>query len=143
MNDGNDKSVFLQVAQAAGLLAPHYRTFRIWYMLPTTDLRLARQRRGTAGDDRAPLIIHQSKLQETHRCIGLLPVPDSITDEEARNSLYHHFQAENWSPSGEAQRIISGMGLGHTSMSIGDVIESFDAQTAWMVADYGFTRLPQ
>ena len=142
MNDSS-KTISLRMAQAAGLLAPRYRTFRIWYMLPTTDLRLARQRRGTAGDDRAPLIIQQNKLQETHRCIGLLPVPDSVTDEEARNSLYHHFQAENWSPSGEAQPLISGMGLGHTSMSIGDVIENFDAQTAWMVADFGFTRLPQ
>ena len=39
----NNQSIFAEVATAAGLLAPRYRTFRIWYMLPTTDLRLARQ----------------------------------------------------------------------------------------------------
>ncbi len=65
------------------------------------------------------------------------------TDQCSDPMTIEQIQAENWSPSGEAQPIISGMGLGHTSMSIGDVIENFDAQTAWMVADFGFTRLPQ
>ncbi len=139
----NRTSVFAEVAKAAGLLAPRYLTFRVWYMLPSTDLRLAKQRRGTAGDDRAPLVIQRSKLHETHRCIALLPVPDDIPDKEAAAAIYHHLQAENWSPNGEAQPIISGMFLGHTSMSIGDVIENFDARRAWMVADFGFTEIPQ
>jgi hypothetical protein len=139
----NGKSVLMELAQAAGLLAPRYLTFRIWYMLPATDLRLARQRRGTAGDDRGPLVIQQSKLQDTHRCVTLLPVPQDIAGDKTLGTIYNHFQAENWSPNGEAQPLIAGLGLGHTSMSIGDVIENFDAQTAWMVADFGFTRLPK
>lgn len=141
--NGNGKSIALQVAEIAGLVAPRYNTWRIWYMLPATDLRLARQRRGDTGDDRPPLLVRQSELQNTHRCVAVMPVPAHAEHKATADNLYHYFQAETWSPSGEARPLIAGLGLQHTSMSIGDVIENFDAKCAWMVADIGFIEIPQ
>lgn len=37
-------------------------------------------------------------------------------------NLYVFMQGENWSPNGEARDLIKGLGLKHTSMSVGDII---------------------
>lgn len=54
--------------------------------------------------------------------------------------VFHHFQAERWSPNGEACELIEAKGLAHTSMSVGDVIEDGDG-VFWAVANRGFVRM--
>lgn len=57
-----------------------------------------------------------SELADTHAYLGQF---DSTDHEEA----YEAMQGEVWSPHGEARDFIRGLGLRHTSMSTGDVIE--------------------
>ncbi len=44
-------------------------------------------------------------------------------EAEHLDDLYRQMQAERWSPHGEARPLIARLGLGHTSMSIGDVAQ--------------------
>ena len=37
-------------------------------------------------------------------------------------------QGENWSPRGEARPLIARLGLGHTSLSLGDVVQAPDGR---------------
>jgi hypothetical protein len=39
-----------------------------------------------------------------------------------KNEVYSNMQGDNWSPRGEARKLIKAVGLSHTSMSVGDVI---------------------
>ena len=48
-------------------------------------------------------------------------------------------QAEVWSPNGEARALVQSKGLGHTSMSVGDVAV-VDGK-AFVVASFGFEPL--
>ena len=66
-----------------------------------------------------------------------------MNHKTAAKTLYHYIQAQNRSPTAKRSRSSKTSALQHTSMSIGNVVENFDAQRAWMVADFGFTRLPQ
>ena len=50
-------------------------------------------------------------------------------------------QGEAWSPNGEARELIVSLGLHHTSMSIGDVVQDDDS-AYWMCAHLGWQRLP-
>ena len=43
-------------------------------------------------------------------------------DAEDLEETYMEMQAENWSLNGEARNIIKGLGLNHTSMSVGDAV---------------------
>jgi predicted double-glycine peptidase len=61
-----------------------------------------------------------------------LPTPETIKDTHvligaisARSprEAYELMQAENWSPEGEANMLIRMSGSGHTSMSVGDIVE--------------------
>jgi len=62
--------------------------------------------------------------------------------EEGRRGLervFYAMQGEVWSPNGEARKLIDGLGLSHTSMSVGDLVEVNGEY--WMVDRMGFTRL--
>lgn len=59
-------------------------------------------------------------LLKTHKFLTSRNV--LTNDTEALEELYEGFQAENWSPNGEARGLIQMLGLEHTSMSIGDLI---------------------
>ena len=48
-------------------------------------------------------------------------------------------QGENWSPNGEARNLIGSLGLSHTSMSVGDIIE-IDGNL-FFVDRHGFKKL--
>lgn len=65
-----------------------------------------------------------------------------LRDVEAADldMVYYTSQGEVWSPNGEARDLILAKGLGHTSMSVGDVIEDPDG-ALWAVAPVGFTPL--
>lgn len=53
---------------------------------------------------------------------------------------FEMMQAENWSPNGEAMKLISGLGLHHTSMSVGDAFEDENGNY-FVVGMFGFTPL--
>lgn len=53
---------------------------------------------------------------KTHVLIGSV----GLTDLE---EIFCKLQGENWSPNGEARNWIRESGTGHTSMSVGDIIE--------------------
>ncbi len=42
--------------------------------------------------------------------------------------VYVQMQAHRWSPNGEARFLIEGLGLHHTSLSIGDVVAAPDGK---------------
>lgn len=82
---------------------------------------------------------------------------DSVTAEEVRDEniykkvkeveadnldqVFMKMQGEVWSPEGEARELILSLGLHHTSMSVGDVIEDLDNDALYVVAPFGFRML--
>jgi len=73
-------------------------------------------------------------LPVTHRFVCELDVPH-------RENVFAQMQGEVWSPNGEARELIASLGLHHTSMSIGDVVQHGDG-VHWMCAHLGWKRLP-
>jgi hypothetical protein len=73
-------------------------------------------------------------LPVTHRFVRELDVP-------RREEIFAQMQGEVWSPHGEARELIASLGLHHTSMSIGDVVQDDDG-AHWMCAEIGWQRLP-
>lgn len=73
-------------------------------------------------------------LPITHRFVCELDVP-------RRENVFAQMQGEVWSPHGEARELIASLGLHHTSMSVGDVVQDDDG-VYWMCADLGWKRLP-
>lgn len=55
-------------------------------------------------------------LEATHTLIGSIASTDC-------DEIYMAMQGENWSPQGEARDLLRSKGLGHTSMSMGDIAE--------------------
>jgi len=95
--------------------------FSVWYMRPDWF------RNGICGAVPNPM-----DLQATHILLKEIEAADLA-------QVYAMMQGEIWSPNGEAQGFIRGKGLAHTSMSVGDVIESETG--TWLVAAIGFTQL--
>ncbi len=60
-------------------------------------------------------------LPETH--VFVRSVQATCLDD-----VYWQLQGDNWSPNGEARPLIEQLGLGHTSLSIGDVAEAPDGR---------------
>lgn len=58
-------------------------------------------------------------LKDTHQLVALYPMHEN----ERLDNLFAYYQAEEWSPNGEAKELIIALGLNHTSMSVGDIIE--------------------
>ena len=98
------------------------QSFRIYYMRPAWFPE------GIMGVRPDPL-----DLDATHIFVRTV---------EADN-LEHVFrlcQGEVWSPNGEARDLIRKLGLGHTSMSVGDVAVDC-AGRVFMCASFGFADL--
>ena len=57
------------------------------------------------------------------------------------DQIFEVMQGENWSPKGEAKEIISGLGLSHTSMSVGDIIQGLFQSKYWVVLTIGYGEL--
>lgn len=87
-----------------------------------------------------PILFHVDRpfsvelLPVTHRFVCELDVP-------RREDVFAQMQGEVWSPNGEARELIASLGLRHTSMSIGDVVQDDDG-VHWMCAHLGWQRLP-
>lgn len=58
-------------------------------------------------------------------------------------AVFSYMQGEIWSPNGEAGPLILRLGLHHTSMSVGDVVENIEANQFYEVVMIGFRMLPE
>ena len=63
---------------------------------------------------------------------------------EANNleEVFCKMQGEEWSPNGEARKIITDFGLSHTSIMVSDIIYSFENKRFYIVEMIGFEELP-
>ena len=73
-------------------------------------------------------------LPRTHRTVALIRANGS-------EDVFLQMQGEVWSPNGEARELIKGLGLRHTSMSVGDVLYDSVERTFYEVDRIGFRRL--
>jgi hypothetical protein len=55
-------------------------------------------------------------------------------------NVFVHMQAESWSPNGEQHKLITDLGLQHTSMSVGDIIYDDETTTFWHCAGMRFSE---
>jgi len=107
---------------------------KIWYMKPEVF---------------RDFIMGPDWIQERKDLHGYdMPTPQTLSDthillgevgERDLNQIWAMMQGENWSPQREAQSLIKGKGLRHTSMSVGDVIQV--GSRLFMVAGTGFEKL--
>jgi hypothetical protein len=58
------------------------------------------------------------------------------------DDAYFQMQGENWSPNGEAQPLLYAKSLHHTSMSVGDILETEEG-TLIMVVGCGFKEVSE
>jgi len=73
-------------------------------------------------------------LSDTHTKLGTFAADNM-------EKLFAQMQGEVWSPNGEARNLIRGLGLRHTSMSVGDVVHNVSTGEYHVVANYGFDKL--
>jgi hypothetical protein len=102
---------------------------RVWYMKPSFF------RDGNMGHEwlvEQGLVPSLATLAQTHTLVGTLDVDNP---EEA----WHMMQGEFWSPRGEANAFIRELGLQHTSMSVGDIVQKDGA--LFLVDGIGFKKL--
>jgi len=71
-----------------------------------------------------------TEMQSTH--VRLCEV-----EADGLDDAWRQMQAEHWSPNGEARPLLQRLGLSHTSMSVGDVIQDEDG-TYWECLDLGW-----
>lgn len=86
----------------------------IWYAKPGDDQRDLSMGYDWIVKRRPDLILDIPK--ETHEFVGTIGT-------RKLNEIYQLMQGEFWSPNGEAKAMIQRLGLHHTSMSVGDVIQ--------------------
>lgn len=79
--------------------------------------------------------IDSNNLEATHVLLGRI-------SETGLEQIFRIMQGEFWSPNGEANDMIRRLGLGHTSMSVGDVVRLPDGK-AHVVANVGFQWVPK
>ena len=61
-------------------------------------------------------------------------------EADSLDDAWRQMQAEHWSPNGEARPLLERLGLSHTSMSVGDVIQDEDG-TYWECLDLGWRAI--
>lgn len=98
--------------------------YQVWYMKPDFF------RDGILG--RA--MPQANNLAATHVHLRDVETTKGLDD------VFHVMQGEIWSPNGEARDLIMSKGLGHTSMSMGDVIVD-DVGNVHVVAMVGFKAI--
>ena len=85
-----------------------------------------------SGQFGTPLLTVQ-RLRHTH-------VRVTTVEADNRADAWLKMQGENWSPHGEARSLIERLGLSHTSMSVGDVLQDEEGEY-WECLDLGWRRL--
>jgi len=73
-------------------------------------------------------------LKETHRKVKVLWAEDL-------DNVFYKMQGEVWSPNGEVSDLIRLLGLKHTSMSVGDVVQEVSTGKYFLVENLGFSEL--
>lgn len=80
----------------------------------------------------------------THENSGTHVLVGCVAWRRDWQSLYGAMQGHNWSPRGEARRLIQRLGLDHTSMSVGDVLVCYNPDNTveiWQCADTGWRAI--
>lgn len=106
------------------------KEFDVFYMRPTFF------RDGIMGYNslvKAKKLPKPTALSDTHKFLKTA-LAENLED------LFRRMQAEVWSPKGEARELISGAGLEHTSMSVGDIAVEANGNV-WMVDHTGWKQL--
>ena len=73
-------------------------------------------------------------LSRTHKLIGKV-------QETHPDKIFRGMQGHIWSPEGQARSMLQKLGIGHTSMSVGDIIQVSPTKLL-MVDRHGFYDLP-
>jgi len=102
------------------------RKFDVYYMQPESF-------RTFVLGDTTPTV---DELDDTHTLL-------TSYEAESLDAVWEHFQAENWSPNGEARSLIEEKELSHTSMSVGDVIHDTESGFYHVVRPMGFFIIPK
>jgi len=105
-------------ADAQNILDFDEGSTEIWYQRSNVFGRIGRD-----------ISIDAENLDQTHVLLGKVCEGD-------KDRMYGLLQGENWSPEGEANELIRSKGLGHTSMSMGDVIVV--GNVTWVCAASGW-----
>lgn len=79
-------------------------------------------------------------LPKTHIKLGSMTGNPSLNSEDQIESIYMALQGDMWSPNGEARNLIRGLGLSHTSMSVGDIIVTNDGKL-YFIDSFGYKEL--
>ena len=105
----------LHEGQAETSPALGMKTFEVWYVKPgfMRDFLMGHEWLLKHTPELIPTAF--DKLKKTH--VRLATIQASDADE-----VFTRLQGEYWSPNGEARKLIRSLKLGHTSMSVGDVI---------------------
>ena len=104
-------------------------TLAIWYMKPEWF------REGICYAKPDP-----ANLDATHVFLTTFEAQEGQPVDHALEDVFLHFQAEVWSPNGEARELIRRLKIQHTSMSVGDVVID-SAGRVFMVAMFGFADI--
>jgi hypothetical protein len=111
-------------------LFPEGNDIEVWYFRPE---RFADFSFETPSD------FDPNNLSKTHICLGTLADIKNSGKTEVIERLFRDLQGERWSRNGEARELIRGLGLAHTSMSVGDVIR-FKSGEVYLCKDAGWER---
>jgi hypothetical protein len=105
--------------------------YRVYYMKPDFF------REGTGGFEwleKQGLLPSIGTLHKTH-------IQVTATDAKDPDELYQKMQGEVWSPNGEAREVLQKLGIGHTSMTTGDIAVCEDDGKVWFCDRAGWIRL--
>ncbi|OPY01543.1 MAG: hypothetical protein A4E61_01598 [Syntrophorhabdus sp. PtaB.Bin184] len=105
----------LREGQAETPGACRMKTFGVWYVKPgfMRDFLMGYERLLKHTPELIPTTF--DKLRQTHVRLAIIKAPDA-------DEVFVRLRGEYWSPNGEARKLIRSLKLGHTSMSVGDVV---------------------
>lgn len=124
---------------------------RVWYARPFTKVRMAADpelfdylrdlRMGPDWMKRGGIPLPTpNDIWRSHVKLGSIVGLPAAKQEQGAEVIFAVLQAGNWSPKGEARSLIGRLGLGHTSMSVGDIVHFPDGRL-WMVDTMGFKQI--
>ena len=98
--------------------------------MPRYQISYARQPTFHASGEIGTARLIVTEMQSTH--VRLCEV-----EADGLDDAWRQMQAEYWSPNGEGRPLLERLGLSHTSMSVGDVIQD-DEGKYWECLDLGW-----
>jgi len=108
-------------------------SYRIWYALNSRDLGMGLDWCSKQGT--LPVLpCEDEDRTDTH--MQLMSI-----NAESLADVFRRMQGEVWSPNGEGRKLIEQLGLSHTSMSVGDMIEDVATRTFYFVDRVGFAEI--